>query len=110
MYWIQLSTFALFSLLILALLATQIQIPFGGLKFATGQHARGGEGEYTVGHLIADIEAEHHRTTTTDTGAHARRREQPPITPELAAQPEPDLQFPDIDLDDQPTGRHHLRR
>ncbi|MDA3648242.1 hypothetical protein LZ318_18090 [Saccharopolyspora indica] len=111
MYWIQLSTFALFSLLILALLATQIQIPFGGLRFTTGQHAGGGEGEYTVWHLIADIEAERHRTTTS-AGIHTHRREQPPITPEPPTQPEPrpELQFPDLDPDDQPTGRHHLRR
>ncbi|MDA3647303.1 hypothetical protein LZ318_35685 [Saccharopolyspora indica] len=109
MFWIQLSTFLLFNVFLIALIATQV--PFGGLRFATGQHAGTGDGEYTVWHLIADVEAERHRTTT-DSGAHARRREQPPITLEPPAQPGtgPELQFPDIDPDDQPTGRHHLRR
>ncbi|MDA3648593.1 hypothetical protein LZ318_17140 [Saccharopolyspora indica] len=109
MFWIQLSTFLLFNVLLAAMIATQI--PFGGLRLATGQHAGTGDGEHTVWHLIADIEAERHHTTT-EPGTHARRREQPPITPEPPAQPEPrpELQFPDLDPDDQPTGRHHLRR
>ncbi|RKT83913.1 hypothetical protein SAMN05421805_112112 [Saccharopolyspora antimicrobica] len=105
MFWIQLSTFLLFNVLLIALIATQV--PFGGLRFATGQHAGTGDGEYTVWHLIADVEAERHRTTS----AHALRREQPPITLEPPAQPEtePEPRFPDVDPDDQPTGRHHLR-
>ncbi|TDD42844.1 hypothetical protein E1288_28265 [Saccharopolyspora elongata] len=57
MFWIQLSMFVLFNLLILAMLTTQI--PARAIAFtATGQHAGGGEGDYTVWRLIADIEAE----------------------------------------------------
>ncbi|MGW1680025.1 hypothetical protein [Saccharopolyspora sp. NPDC002376] len=89
----------LFNLLILALLTTHVSIP--GLRFAAGQHAGAGDGEYTVWHLIADIEAENRATEN-----HARR-EQPPIALEPPGQPEPE--FPDFDPDDQPTGRHHLR-
>ncbi|MGW1677666.1 hypothetical protein [Saccharopolyspora sp. NPDC002376] len=100
MFWIQLSTFILFNLLILALLITQVPIPT--LSVATGQHAGTGDGEYTVWHLIADIEAEN--STTDD---YFRRREQPPTTLEPPAQQEPE--FPDFDPDDHPTGRHHLR-
>ncbi|RKT83623.1 hypothetical protein SAMN05421805_110123 [Saccharopolyspora antimicrobica] len=109
MFWIQLSTFVLFNILLIALITTQL--PFGDLRFATGQHAGTGDGEYTVWHLIADIEAERHHNTT-DTGTHAHHREQPPITLEPPAQPEtgPEPHFPELDPDDQPTGRHHLRR
>ncbi|MER7083515.1 hypothetical protein SAMN02982929_06200 [Saccharopolyspora kobensis] len=108
MFWIQLSTFVLFNVLLVALIATQV--PFGGLRFATGQHAGTGDGEYTVWHLIADVEAERHRDAA-DAGAHARRRERPPIALDPPAQPEngPELRFPELDPDDQPTGRHHLR-
>ncbi|MER5393414.1 hypothetical protein [Saccharopolyspora sp. NPDC002686] len=88
MFWIQLSTFILFNLLILALLLTRIPVP--GLRLATGQHAGTGDGEYTVWHLIADIEAENRA-----------------IPPQPPAEPQP--QFPDFDPDGQPTGRHHLR-
>ncbi|MDA3625052.1 hypothetical protein OU415_06380 [Saccharopolyspora sp. WRP15-2] len=89
MFWIQLSTFILFNLLILALLITHIPVP--GLRLAAGQHAGTGDGEYTVWHLIADIEAENRA-----------------ITPQPPAEP-PQPQFSDFDPDDQPTGRHHLR-
>ncbi|MER7014355.1 hypothetical protein ABT324_23265, partial [Saccharopolyspora sp. NPDC000359] len=124
MFWIQLSTFVLFNVLILAMIATQI--PFGGLRFAAGQHAGAGDGEYTVWHLIADIEAER-------TAAPAPRcREHPPITlepptpapqppqsvpppqppqpltPPPPTPPPPQPEFPAYDPDDQPTGRHHL--
>ncbi|MER5391830.1 hypothetical protein [Saccharopolyspora sp. NPDC002686] len=85
MFWIQLSTFILFNLLILALLITQVPIPT--LSVATGQHAGTGDGEYTVWHLIADVEAENHA-----------------ISPEP-----PQPKFPDVDPDDHPTGRHRLR-
>ncbi|MDA3627895.1 hypothetical protein OU415_20850 [Saccharopolyspora sp. WRP15-2] len=85
MFWIQLSTFVLFNVLILALLVTHVSVP--GLRFATGQHSGTGDGEYTVWRLIADIEAENRA-----------------ISPEP-----PQPQFPDFDPDDQPTGRHHLR-
>ncbi|MEU5848000.1 hypothetical protein [Saccharopolyspora shandongensis] len=100
MFWLQLGTFVLFNLLILAMLATQI--PMGGLRFATGQHAGGGDGEYTVWHLIADVEAEN-----AEPQVAGRRRvdhEFPEIPP----------RFPEFDPGesacvDQPTGRHHLR-
>nr|WP_246330564.1 hypothetical protein [Saccharopolyspora hordei] len=82
------STFVLFDLLILALLTTRL--PITGLIFATGRHAGTGNGDHTVWHLIAHVEAE-------------RAREQPP-TP-----PAPPPRFPDLDPDDHPTGRHHLR-
>ncbi|MEV5540822.1 hypothetical protein AB0L13_28625 [Saccharopolyspora shandongensis] len=89
MFWIQLSTFVLFNLLILAMLTTQI--PVRAIAFATtGQHAGGGEGAYTVWHLIADIEAEAREEQS--------EREHPRIPPE----------FPTTDPDE-PTGRHHLR-
>ncbi|MER7013366.1 hypothetical protein ABT324_18265 [Saccharopolyspora sp. NPDC000359] len=118
MFWIQLSTFVLFNVFILALIATQI--PFVGLRFAAGQHAGAGEGEYTVWHLIADIEAER----ATAAPAQPRYREHPPITLEPPAPPQPPQpltpppptppppqpEFPAYDPDDQPTGRHHLRR
>ncbi|MBF6507862.1 hypothetical protein IU422_08900 [Nocardia farcinica] len=103
MFWIQLSTFVLFNVLLLAMIATQV--PFGGLRFAAGQHAGTGDGEYTVWHLIADIENE--RTTTPG----PRHREHPPIPPAQPAQPPapPQPEFPAFDPDDHPTGRHHLR-
>ncbi|MER7015576.1 hypothetical protein ABT324_29430 [Saccharopolyspora sp. NPDC000359] len=132
MFWIQLSTFVLVNVLILALIATQI--PFGSLRFAAGQHAGAVDGEYTVWHLIADIEAERSAAAP----AQPRYREHPPITLEPPAPPEPvqspqpvqlsqspqpltpppspppppppQPEFPDHDPDDQPTGRHHLRR
>ncbi|KAA5833404.1 hypothetical protein F1721_14005 [Saccharopolyspora hirsuta] len=95
MFWVQLSTFVLFNLLILALLATQP--PLGGLRFAAGQHAGAGDGEYTVWHLIADIEAE--RAEARGAGQrNVPARELPEIPP----------QFPRTDPD-RPTGRHHLR-
>ncbi len=56
MFWIQLSTFVLFNLLILAMLATQLTART--IAFSTAQHAGGGEGAYTAWHLITDIEAE----------------------------------------------------
>ncbi|SDX46316.1 hypothetical protein SAMN05216215_101193 [Saccharopolyspora shandongensis] len=90
MFWIQLSTFILFNLLILAMLTTQI--PARMIAFSTGQHAGGGEGAYTVWHLIADIEAE----TRQDEGGS--EHEHPRIPPE----------FPTTDPDE-PTGSHHLR-
>ncbi|KAA5836909.1 hypothetical protein F1721_03455 [Saccharopolyspora hirsuta] len=71
MLWIQLSTFVLFNVLLLAMIATQV--PFRGLRFAAGQHAGTGDGEYTVWHLIADIENE--RTTAAATSAGERGRE-----------------------------------
>ncbi|MFI0464781.1 hypothetical protein ACH347_11925 [Saccharopolyspora sp. 5N102] len=93
MFWIQLSTFVLFNLLILAMLTTQI--PARAIAFATtGQHAGGGEGAYTVWHLIADIEAE----TREAADEHGQEHEHPRIPPE----------FPTTDPDE-PTGRHHLR-
>ncbi|MGW5644943.1 hypothetical protein ACWEV3_36370 [Saccharopolyspora sp. NPDC003752] len=92
MFWIQLSTFVLFNLLILAMLTTQI--PARAIAFTTGQHAGGGEGAYTVWHLIADIEAE----TREAADKHRPEREHPRIPPE----------FPTTDPDE-PTGRHHLR-
>ncbi|MEU5850643.1 hypothetical protein [Saccharopolyspora shandongensis] len=91
MFWIQLSTFVLFNLLILAMLTTQI--PARAIAFTTGQHAGGGEGAYTVWHLIADIEAE-----TRQEDERGSEREHPRIPPE----------FPTADPDE-PTGRHHLR-
>ncbi|MEV0702479.1 hypothetical protein AB0I53_31800 [Saccharopolyspora sp. NPDC050389] len=90
MFWIQLSTFVLFNLLILALLTTQL--PARAIAFTTGQHAGSGEGAYTVWHLIADIEAETH------TGEDPAEKEHPDIPPG----------FPTADPDE-PTGRHHLR-
>ncbi|MGW3473197.1 hypothetical protein ACWDKQ_33155 [Saccharopolyspora sp. NPDC000995] len=92
MFWIQVSTFVLFNLLILAMLATQL--PARAIAFSTGQHVGGGEGAYTVWHLIADIEAE----TRATAEAPDTRPEHPPIPPE----------FPTTDPDE-PTGRHHLR-
>ncbi|MEV6231045.1 hypothetical protein AB0L88_24590 [Saccharopolyspora shandongensis] len=91
MFWIQLSTFTLFSLLISAMLVSQL--PTRSIAFSTGQHAGGGEGAYTVWHLIADIEAEH-----AVTEEHRAEQEYPAIPPG----------FPIIDPDE-PTGRHHLR-
>ncbi|MEV0088522.1 hypothetical protein [Saccharopolyspora sp. NPDC050642] len=98
MFWIQLSTFVLFNLLILAMLTTQI--PARAIAFSTGQHTGGGEGAYTVWHLIADVEAERRAAEEERT-----EREHPHIPPG----------FPTADPDeeptwvDQPTGRHHLR-
>ncbi|QIZ35723.1 hypothetical protein [Saccharopolyspora sp. ASAGF58] len=94
MFWIQLSTFVLFNLLILAMLTTQL--PARAIAFSTGQHAGGGEGAYTVWHLIADIESETRATEEPDT-----RREHPHIPPG----------FPTTDPDEpgEPIGRHHLR-
>ncbi|MER6991590.1 hypothetical protein ABT337_20165 [Saccharopolyspora hirsuta] len=87
MFWVQLSTFLLFNLLIIAMLATQI--PLRSFGFTAGQHAGRGDGEYTVWHLIADVEAE-------------RRA--------AAAEVEPiPVRFPTEAPDDPPTGRHHLR-
>ncbi|QIZ35802.1 hypothetical protein [Saccharopolyspora sp. ASAGF58] len=91
MFWIQLSTFVLFNLLILAMLTTQL--PARAIAFSTGQHAGGGDGAYTVWHLIADIEAETRTAEEPDT-----RHEHPHIPPG----------FPTTDPDE-PTGRHHLR-
>ncbi|GAA4620632.1 hypothetical protein [Saccharopolyspora hordei] len=90
MPWIQLSTFVLFTLLILALLATHL--PIRVPRSATGQHAGTGDGDCTVWHLIAAVEAE-------------RARERPPTPPA----PPPRPRFPDPTADDRPTGRHHLR-
>ncbi|WP_246868744.1 hypothetical protein [Saccharopolyspora sp. ASAGF58] len=56
MFWIRLSTFVLFNLLILAMLTTQL--PTRAIAFSSGQHAGGGDGAYAVWRLIADIEAE----------------------------------------------------
>ncbi|MEU6269250.1 hypothetical protein [Saccharopolyspora shandongensis] len=92
MFWIQLSTFLLFNLLILAMLASQI--PARTIAFSTGQHTGGGEGTYTVWHLIADIEAENHNAPEEPDTRH----EHPHIPPG----------FP-TDETDEPTGRHHLR-
>ena len=86
MYWIQLATFALFSLLILALLAGQMSTP--GLRLTRAQHAGASEGAYSVWHLIADVEAE-----------RQAEREKPRIP----------TGFPTTDLEEAPTGRHHLR-
>ncbi|PKW14027.1 hypothetical protein [Saccharopolyspora spinosa] len=98
MFWIQLSTFVLFNLLILAILTTQL--PARTIAFSTGQHAGGGEGAYTVWHLIADIEAE----TRVVAEEHRAEQEHPHIPPG----------FPTTDPDEpgdreEPTGRHHLR-
>ncbi|MGW5643121.1 hypothetical protein ACWEV3_25505 [Saccharopolyspora sp. NPDC003752] len=100
MFWIQFSTFVLFNLLIFAMLAQHL--PEWRIGFAAGQHAGGGEGDYTVWNLIADIEAEN----AEPRGARRRRvdHEFPEIPP----------RFPESDPDesacaDQPTGRHHLR-
>lgn len=93
MFWIQLSTFVLFNLLILALLSTQV--PLRGLRFAAGQHAGSGDGEYTVWHLIADVEAERAQP------GGAGRRAIPEVPPQFPVQ--------DPDAVDRPTGRHHLR-
>lgn len=84
MFWLQLSTFVSFNVLILALLASRM--PTRWFSLSAAQHAGGGEGAYTVWHLIADVEAER----------HAER--EPPRTPA----------FPAHDPDE-PTGRHHLR-
>ncbi|PKW13361.1 hypothetical protein [Saccharopolyspora spinosa] len=100
MFWIQLSTFVLFNLLILALLTTQL--PARAIAFSTAQHAGGGEGAYTVWHLIADIEAE----TRVVPEEHRAEQEHPHIP----------TKFPTTDPDapekpespDEPTGRHHL--
>jgi hypothetical protein len=80
MFWLQLSTFALFNVLILAMLASRL--PTHWFSLSAAQHAGGGEGACTVWHLIADVEAE---------------REHPRIPA-----------FPNRDPD-QPTGWHHLR-
>ncbi|TDD47909.1 hypothetical protein [Saccharopolyspora elongata] len=92
MFWIQLSTFILFNLLILAMLTSQI--PTRAIAFSTGQHAGGREGAYTVWHLIADVEAE----TREAADEHGLEHEHPRIPPG----------FPATDPDE-PTGRHHLR-
>ncbi|MEV0703372.1 hypothetical protein AB0I53_36410 [Saccharopolyspora sp. NPDC050389] len=97
MFWIQLSTFVLFNLLILAMLASQL--PARAIAFSAGQHAGGGEGAYTVWHLIADIEAE-----TRVAEEHRAEREPPGIPPGFpTADPDEPVDF------DEPTGRHHLR-
>ncbi|MGW5647961.1 hypothetical protein ACWEV3_00790 [Saccharopolyspora sp. NPDC003752] len=92
MFWIQLSTFVLFNLLILAMLASQL--PARAIVFSAGQHAGGGEGAYTVWHLIADIDAE----TRAEEEQHGPEHEHPRIP----------TGFPTTDPDE-PTGRHHLR-
>ncbi|MGI8308757.1 hypothetical protein [Saccharopolyspora hattusasensis] len=84
MFWLQLATFVLFNLLILAMLVSRVPVP--GFSLSAAQHAGGGEGGYTVWHLIADVEAE-----------RRAEREPPPIPT-----------FPTRDPDE-PTGRHHLR-
>ncbi|TDD31422.1 hypothetical protein [Saccharopolyspora elongata] len=92
MFWMQLSTFVLFNLLILTMLASQL--PARAIAFCTtGQHAGDGEGAYTVWHLIADIEAE------TRVAEEHRAEREPPGIP---------MGFPTADPDE-PTGRHHLR-
>ncbi|MDA3647228.1 hypothetical protein LZ318_35310 [Saccharopolyspora indica] len=90
MFWVQLSTFVLFNLLILALLVSQAPV-----RFAAGQHAGSGAGEYTVWHLIADVEVERAQARGT------RQRSVPEVPPQFPAQ--------DPDEIDPPTGRHHLR-
>jgi hypothetical protein len=94
MFWIQLSTFVLFNLLILAMLTSQL--PTRTIAFSTGQHAGAGEGAYTVWQLIADIEAETRATAEEPDTRH----ENPHIPPGFPSDP---------DHLDQPTGRHHLR-
>ncbi|WP_190819997.1 hypothetical protein [Saccharopolyspora pogona] len=98
MFWIQLSTFVLFNLLILAMLATQL--PARAIAFSTGQHAGGGEGAYTVWHLITDIEAE----TRVAAEEHRVEQEHPHIPTGF---PTTDPDAPDVF--DEPAGRHHLR-
>ncbi|MFI0468771.1 hypothetical protein ACH347_32245 [Saccharopolyspora sp. 5N102] len=95
MFWIQLSTFVLVNLFILAMLTTRI--PLRRLRFASGQHAGGSEREYTVWRLIADVEAENAEAR----GAGRRRAS----NRELREIP---TEFPETDPD-RPTGRHHLR-
>ncbi|MEV6230223.1 hypothetical protein AB0L88_20445 [Saccharopolyspora shandongensis] len=95
MFRLQLSTFVLFNLLILAMLTTRI--PLRGLRFAAGQHAGGGERDYTVWRLVADVEAENAEAR----GAGRRRA----TDRELREIP---TEFPETDPD-RPTGRHHLR-
>jgi hypothetical protein len=95
MFWLQLSTFILINLLIVTLLASRL--PTHWLSFtsaASAQHAGGGEGAYTVWHLIADIEAERH--------AAAEKRDNNRGRPRIP------IEFPTTDPDE-PTGRHHLR-
>jgi hypothetical protein len=93
MFWLQLSTFILINLLIVALLASQL--PIRWLSFTSAQHAGGGAGAYTVWHLIADVEAEHRAAAEK----RANSREHPRIP----------IEFPTTDPDDEPTGRHHLK-
>jgi hypothetical protein len=101
MFWIQLSTFVLFNLLILAMLTTQL--PARTIAFSTSQHAGGDYGAYTVWHLIADIEAETRATAEeSDT-----RHEHPHIPPGFPTT-DPD-ELDNLDYLDEPTGRHHLR-
>jgi hypothetical protein len=100
-FWIQLSTFGLFNLLILAMLAQRL--PVSSIAFASGQHAGGGKGDYSVWRLIADIEAENAELDTAGQN-RATGRKFPEIPP----------RFPESDPDglvhaDEPTGRHHLR-
>ncbi|MGW1679121.1 hypothetical protein [Saccharopolyspora sp. NPDC002376] len=95
MFWIQLSTFVLFNLLILALLVQHLLV--GSIAFAAGQHAGGGAGDYNVWRLIADIEAE-----KVDAG----RTEQRSVADLEFSEVPPG--FPEADPD-QPAGRHHLR-
>ncbi|MEU5849851.1 hypothetical protein [Saccharopolyspora shandongensis] len=95
MFWIQLSTFLLFNLLILAMLASQISART--IAFSTGQHTGGGEGTYTVWHLIADVKAE--RCAAEEQATEEQQEREYPRIP---------TGFPTTDPDD-PTGRHHLR-
>jgi hypothetical protein len=96
MFWIQLSTFILFNVLILAMLASQA--PAHWFSLTSPQHAGAGEGSYTVWHLIADVEAEHRAAERErERERHFAERDDP-LIPE----------FPTADPDE-PTGRHHLR-
>ncbi|MBB5154792.1 hypothetical protein [Saccharopolyspora phatthalungensis] len=100
MFWIQLSTFVLFNLLIAALLVSQA--PMRSLLLSSAQHAGTGQGTYSVWHLIADIEAENKakKDVQAQRDTHSGHRAQP----ERPGIPE----FPTTDPDE-PTGRHHLR-
>lgn len=69
MLWIQLSTLALFNLLLLVLLVSATPVRLRGLS--TAQHGGAGAGSYTVWQLIAHIEAE--RRANEPTGRHHLR-------------------------------------
>ncbi|MCI2420409.1 hypothetical protein MOQ72_23460 [Saccharopolyspora sp. K220] len=100
MFWLQLSTLVLINLLILALLASQMPMRWSSL--APAQHAGAGEGAYTVWHLIAEIEAEHHAAQHSSVQHRSVKRGAERGHPRIP-------QFPTIDPDE-PTGRHHLCR